>query len=60
MSGIRIDLSLTQGELATWVVASRERVNKVLGLLRDRGLINLDGKSIIILDLDGLRRQIQR
>ncbi|MCB0001217.1 MAG: Crp/Fnr family transcriptional regulator [Anaerolineae bacterium] len=58
--GIRIDLSLTQGELATWVVASRERVNKVLGLLRDRGLINLDGKSIIILDLDGLRRQIQR
>ena len=30
--GIRIDLSLTQGELATWVVASRERVNKALGL----------------------------
>ncbi len=43
--GIRIDLSLTQGELATWVVASRERVNKALGLLRDRGLINLDGKT---------------
>lgn len=55
--GIRIDLSLTQGELATWVVASRERVNKALGLLRDRGLINLDGKYIIILDPEGLRRQ---
>lgn len=55
---ILIDLPLTQSELATWVVASRERVNKALGLLRDRGLINVDGKQITILDPDGLRRQI--
>lgn len=58
--GILIDLPLTQGELATWVVASRERVNKALGMLRDRGLIDVDGKQITILDMDGLRRQIQR
>lgn len=58
--GILIDLPLTQGELATWVVASRERVNKALGLLRDRCLINVDGKQITILDPDGLRRQIYR
>ncbi|MEZ4769734.1 MAG: Crp/Fnr family transcriptional regulator [Caldilineales bacterium] len=56
--GILIDLPLTQGELATWVVASRERVNKALGMLRDRGLIDVDGKQITILDPQGLRRQI--
>lgn len=56
--GIQIDLALTQGELATWVVASRERVNKVLGVLRDRGLIRMDGKQITILDLDALRRYL--
>lgn len=55
--GIQIDLALTQGELATWIVASRERVNKVLGILRDRGLIRVDGKQITILDREALRQQ---
>ncbi len=35
--GIDIDLRLTQAELATWVVASRESVNKVLNAFQDQG-----------------------
>jgi len=53
-----LDLRLTQGELATWVAASRESVNKVLSQFRDQGLIGVDGQVIIILDRDGLRDRI--
>jgi CRP/FNR family cyclic AMP-dependent transcriptional regulator len=56
--GIEIDLHLTQSELATWVSASRERVNKVLGTFRDRGLIAIEGQTITILDTKGLQQQI--
>jgi CRP/FNR family cyclic AMP-dependent transcriptional regulator len=56
--GIEIDLHLTQTELATWVSASRERVNKVLGTFRDHGLIAIAGQTITILDAEGLQRQI--
>lgn len=53
-----LDLRLTQGELATWVAASRESVNKVLSQFRDQGLIGVDGQVIIILDRDGLRDRV--
>lgn len=56
--GIEIDLRLTQAELATWVVATRESVNKVLGTFRDQGLIRVEGQRITILDMPGLRRRI--
>ena len=56
--GIGIDLRLTQTELATWVGASRESVNKVLGAFRDQGLIEIDGQRITILDRPGLERRI--
>jgi CRP-like cAMP-binding protein len=56
--GIELDLRLTQTELATWVAATRESVNKVLGTFRDQGLIALEGHKIIILDLAGLERLI--
>ena len=56
--GMGLDLPLTQGELATWVAASRESVNKVLSTFRDQGLIAVDGQKITILDLDGLEQRI--
>ncbi len=40
--GILIPLRLTQSDLADLVGASRERVNQVLGELRQRGLLTLD------------------
>jgi CRP/FNR family transcriptional regulator, cyclic AMP receptor protein len=55
---IEIDLHLTQSELATWVCASRVMVNKVLGAFRDDGLIKIDGQTITILSVPGLKRKI--
>lgn len=48
-------LPMTQGELATWVAASRESVNKVLGIFRDQGLIRLEGQRIVIVDKRALQ-----
>ena len=58
MRAVAIDLRLTQTELATWVAASRERVNKVLGAFRDQGLIEIEGQRVTILDRQGLERRI--
>lgn len=55
---IELDLHLTQSELASWCVASREMVNKVLNAYRDQGLIALTGHTIVILDRAGLKRKI--
>jgi CRP-like cAMP-binding protein len=52
-------LYLTQSELASWVAASRETVNKVLAAFRSKGLISLDGTRITILDRRGLEQQVR-
>jgi CRP/FNR family transcriptional regulator/CRP/FNR family cyclic AMP-dependent transcriptional regulator len=57
--GLEIDLQLTQTELASWVSARRESVNKVLGVFRDQGLIEVDGQRITILDRAGLEGWIR-
>ena len=57
--GTEIELSLTQSELATWVAASRESVNKVLASFRARGLVALDGTRITILDRRRLEQQVR-
>ena len=56
--GIEIELRLTQAELASWVAASRESVNKALVASRDQGLIEVEGQRITILDRRGLRRRV--
>lgn len=56
--GVEIDLRLTQAELAAWVSASRESVNKVLGTFRAQELIEIQGQRIKILDQPGLQRRI--
>lgn len=53
--GVEINLKLTQGDLASCVVASRESVNRAMGVLRDQGLITVDGQTIMVLDPDRLR-----
>ncbi len=55
--GIRIDLSISQRELAGWVGSSREAVNKALQQLQHRGLIATERRHLVVLDLEGLRGQ---
>lgn len=54
-AGIRINLPLTQEELAGWTGSSREAVSKALGMLRALGWIETHRRGITIVDLDGLR-----
>jgi CRP-like cAMP-binding protein len=53
--GIRIDLTMSQRELAGWVGASREAANKALAQLERAGLITTVDRHLVVLDLEGLR-----
>lgn len=55
--GTRIDLSLTQDEIAGWTGASREAVSKALREFRDRGWITTGRRSIVVLDVEALRNR---
>jgi CRP-like cAMP-binding protein len=52
---VRIDLSLSQEELASWVGASREAVSRALRLFRERGWISTRRRGITVLNLSALR-----
>jgi CRP/FNR family transcriptional regulator, cyclic AMP receptor protein len=52
-------LPLTQQELADAIGASREAVARSLAVLRRLGLIATGPSRIKVLDLDGLRRQVE-
>lgn len=54
---IRIALPLSQDELAGWVGSSREAVSKALGVLRSAGWIRTSRMSVVVLDLEALRRR---
>jgi CRP-like cAMP-binding protein len=56
-SGIRITLPFTQDELAGWVGASREAVAKALRILRARGYLQTQRRTVTVLDIEGLRRR---
>ncbi len=55
--GIHVNHDLTQEELAQLVGASRETVNKALADFASRGWIRLEPRSVIILDLERLKRR---
>jgi CRP/FNR family transcriptional regulator len=55
--GLRVTHDLTQEELAQLVGASRETVNKALADFAGRGFLRLEGRAVVILDLERLRRR---
>ena len=56
--GMQINTPLKQSDLATVVGATRESVNKAMGFLRARNLVQVDGVKITLLDPNGLRQVI--
>ena len=54
--GIRLKVKLTHQEMANLIGCSRETVSSTLGQFRDEGLLQLDGRTMTILDLKGLSR----
>ena len=53
--GIRIDLRLSQQTLGDIVGLSRESVNKQMGHLRDKGVIEMSDRFVTVTDIDRLR-----
>jgi CRP/FNR family transcriptional regulator/CRP/FNR family cyclic AMP-dependent transcriptional regulator len=56
--GVRIDLRITQQELASMVGASRESVNKVMGYFTDKSYISTDKHKVTILRIAELQKRI--
>ncbi len=54
--GIRLKVKLTHQEMANLIGCSRETVSATLGQFRDDGLIQMDGRTIVILKRDALTR----
>jgi len=52
-----LDLRLTQSDLAAMVGATRPAVNRVLQHLAGRGVIEVDGQRIVLVNLAELRRR---
>lgn len=57
--GIAVQLPLSQDQLASWCAASRESTVKALGALRSLQCISTGRRSMVIHDMDQLRRQAQ-
>ena len=55
--GIHVHHDLTQEELAQLVGASRETVNKALADFASRGWLRLEPRSVVIMEVDRLRRR---
>lgn len=53
--GLHVGHDLTQEELAQLVGASRETVNKALADFAGRGWLRLEGRAVVLLDIDRLR-----
>jgi CRP/FNR family transcriptional regulator, cyclic AMP receptor protein len=54
---LRVVHDLTQDEIAGLAGSSRETVNKALSVFARRGLIRVEGKSVVIIDADQLARR---
>ncbi len=57
---IRLDLNITQSDLASMVGASRPSVNQALQSFNKRGFVRTEGRTILITDRAALRRRHQR
>jgi CRP-like cAMP-binding protein len=57
-NGVRINMTLTQSNLASLIGATRESINKSLRDFRQRGWIHWEQGHITILDPDALRAQV--
>lgn len=52
--GVRIDLGLTQGDLASMACGSRQRVNRSLRQLQCQGILQLCNARMVVLDAERL------
>ncbi len=56
-NGTRIELPLTQDEIASWTGATRETVSRALVMMRGLGWVASEGRRITVLDPEALRQR---
>jgi CRP/FNR family transcriptional regulator len=54
-SGTRFHLSMSRGDIANYLRLAAETVSRVLGRFRQHGLIQLEGRELLLRDPVGLR-----
>ena len=58
-NGLRIDLAVSQGDLASMVGGSRQRVNRALGQMQHAGIVSLGSTRLVLLDEERLEAVAQ-
>ncbi|HTZ48655.1 MAG TPA: Crp/Fnr family transcriptional regulator [Verrucomicrobiae bacterium] len=58
-AGVQVELSKSQQDLAAELGTVRELISRNLGRLQAEGYLTVDGRSIIVKDLEGLKREQQ-
>jgi len=58
-AGVYLDTRLSQNDLAQLSLGSRQRINKILGEWRERGIIELEGSHYLIRDMDALVQEME-
>jgi CRP/FNR family cyclic AMP-dependent transcriptional regulator len=56
-AGVYLDTRLSQNDLAQLSLGSRQRINKILGEWRERGIIELESSRYLIRDMSALVRE---
>jgi CRP-like cAMP-binding protein len=54
--GIRIESGMSKTELAVRITAAREVVSRTLSMMRQEGLVEFDGRVIVVLNREKLKR----
>ena len=58
--GVRVRMPLSQTDLAAMLGSTRVSVNRLLGAYQDAGIIAVERDAIVIKDVEGVRRRIER
>jgi CRP/FNR family cyclic AMP-dependent transcriptional regulator len=58
-TGVYLDIRLSQNDLAQLSLGSRQRINKILGEWRERGIIELEGSKYLITDMSALVHEME-
>lgn len=54
-NGLQIGLKITHQEMANLIGSTRETISLTLAQFKKKSLLNLDGRSVVLLDLEGLK-----
>jgi len=58
-AGVYLDVHLSQSDFAQLSLGSRQRINKILGEWRERGILEIDHSRYLIRDVEALQQEME-